>query len=47
MKFPQQVVEFQCNYPRGRVIEEAYNRWESLEAALRELQAVDGNFLNG
>jgi len=41
------VVEFQCKYPRDRVIEEAYQRWESLEAALRELEAIDGNFLNG
>ena len=28
-------------------IEEAYHRWESLEAALRELEAIDGNSPNG
>jgi len=47
MKFPQEVVEFQCKYPRDRVIEEAYHRRESMEAALRELEAIDGNFPNG
>ena len=28
-------------------IEEAYHRWETLEAALRELEAIDGNSPNG
>ncbi|MBP2683433.1 MAG: uup, partial [Deltaproteobacteria bacterium] len=28
-------------------IEEAYHRWESLEVALKELEAIDGNSPNG